>query len=90
VPLDSRHHRFKPKVSFPEEWRITEERRIELIKYRQGMVMKDQQRELAGQLVDGIKQIEQGLAKQEPIRQSLPEMVQAVRGIKGKRVSVRR
>lgn len=90
MPLDTRHHRFKPKVSFPEEWRITEERRIELAKYRQDIALRDQQRELAGRLVDGVKQIEQGLAKQEPIRQSQPEMIQAVRGTKGKRVTVRR
>lgn len=90
MPLDTRHHRFKPKVSFPEEWRITEDRRIELIKYRQDIALKDQQRELAGQLVDGIKQIEQGLAKQEPIRASLPDMIMAARGGKQKRVTVRR
>jgi small subunit ribosomal protein S35 len=90
VPLDTRHHRFKPKVSFPEEWRITEDRQMELVKYRRDIVLKDQQRELADQLIDGIKQIEQGLAKQEPIRASLPDMIMAARGGKQKRVTVKR
>jgi small subunit ribosomal protein S35 len=63
-----------------------------LIKYRQAITLKDRQRELAGQLVDGIQQIEEGLAKQEPVRESLPEMMMTARGIKGKqrKVTVRR
>ncbi len=79
-------------MSFPEEWRITEERRIELIKYRQAISLKDQQRELAGQLVDGIQQIEEDLAKQPSTRESLPDMIMAARGSKGKqkKVTVRR
>jgi small subunit ribosomal protein S35 len=92
VPLDTRHHYFKPRYEFPEEWKITEQRRVELIQYRQAIAQKDQQLELEGQIIDGIKQIEEGLAKQEPIRESLPEMLLGARrpGTKGKKVSVRR
>jgi small subunit ribosomal protein S35 len=79
-------------LSFPEEWNMTEKRRIELAQYRQVIAEKDKQLELAEQLVDGIVQIEEGLAKQEPIRESLPEMLLGAKrlGLKGKKVSVRR
>jgi small subunit ribosomal protein S35 len=71
---------------------MTEQRRIELAQYRQAMADKDQHLELAEQLIDGIKQIDEGLAKQEPIRESLPDMLLAARrpGAKGKKVGVRR
>jgi small subunit ribosomal protein S35 len=73
---------------------MTEERRQELVAYRQQNALKDQQRELTGQLIDGIKQIEEGLARPAPVREALPEMVMAGRGggnaAKGKRVTVRR
>ena len=35
---------------------MTKERRIELTKYRHQIATQDQQREIAGQLLDGIKQ----------------------------------
>ena len=89
VPFDTRHHYFKPKLSFPEEWNLTEQRRIELARYRQAIAEKDAQLELSEGLVDGIQQIEEGLAKQQPIRESLPEMLLAGRR-PGKRVGVRR
>ena len=89
MPFDIRHHHFKPKLSFPEEWNLTEQRRIELVQYRQAVVDKDAQLELSERLVDGIKQIEEGLAKQQPIRESLPEMLLAGRR-PGKKVGVRR
>lgn len=57
------------------------------MKYREGLAIKDQQREL----VDGVKQIEQELAKHQPVGQSLHEVAATIRGLpKGKRVSVRR
>lgn len=67
---------------------MTEQRRIELVRYRQALEERDQQLQLAEQLVDGIKQIEEGLAKQEPIREAPPEMLLGAR--RGKKVSVRR
>jgi small subunit ribosomal protein S35 len=75
-------------LSFPEEWNMTEQRRIELAQYRQALEERDKQLELAEQLVDGIKQIEEGLARQEPIREALPEMLLGAR--RGKKVGVRR
>ena len=60
-----------------------------MVQYRQAVVDKDAQLELSERLVDGIKQIEEGLAKQQPIRESLPEMLLAGRR-PGKKVGVRR
>ena len=89
MPLDTRHHHFKPKPRFPKEWALTEERREQLAQYRLQMEQKDQKLELEGQLVDGIKQIEQVIAR--PIAQeALPEMVMAGGKAKGKKVAVRR
>lgn len=86
MPLDTRHHHFKPKLRFPKEWALTDERRQELAQYRLDMAQKDQNLELKGQLVDGIKQIEE--VKARPIvQEALPEMVMAG---KGKKVAVRR
>lgn len=72
---------------------MTKERRIELTKYRHQIATQDQQREIAGQLLDGIKQIEEALAKPVPLREAVPEMIMAGKGgkiIKGKKVAVRR
>ncbi|TVY34131.1 37S ribosomal protein S24, mitochondrial [Lachnellula subtilissima] len=94
VPLDIRHHHFKPKLRFPQEWALTDERREQLAQYRLQMEQKDQKLELEGQLVDGLKQIEQVISR--PIAEvALPEMVLAggkVAGgkAKGKKVAVRR
>ncbi len=71
---------------------MTEQRRTELFQYRQALAQKGKQLELLEQLVDGIQQIEEGLAKQEPVRASLPEMLLAAKrpGAKGKKIGVRR
>jgi len=71
---------------------MTEERQEELVKYRLGMKFLDQQREVSGNLVDGVRQIEEELAKPPPPRRAAPEMVMAGRGgsAKGKKVVVRR
>jgi len=63
VPLDTRHHHFKPKPRFPEEWLMTDKRRAKLEHYRREAAIEDQQREIAGQIIDGIKQIEDGLSR---------------------------
>lgn len=61
VPLDFRHHKPKPKFEFPEKWKLTKQRKEQLaVNWRQG-ALKDQEREEAGQLVDGSKVIEQVL-----------------------------
>jgi small subunit ribosomal protein S35 len=94
VPLDTRHHYFKKTPKFPEEWKMTNQRANELARYRQQLAERDQQKELAGKLIDGIKQIEASIAAAVvPEQGALPEMVMAGRGSKGKapkRLAVRR
>lgn len=73
---------------------MTEERRKSLNALRQKQVAKDQQLEIEGQLVDGIQQIQEALAK--PVETVIPEMVLPGKGGKvaakagGKRLAVRR
>ncbi|PQE26334.1 hypothetical protein CJF30_00001091 [Rutstroemia sp. NJR-2017a BBW] len=83
IPLDTRHHVFKQKPTFPVEWRLTDKRKEQLEAYRQNLTAKDMQREIEGQLMDGIEIIQKALAKPAAPREALPEMVKAG----GKRVA---
>ncbi|KAI1081252.1 mitochondrial ribosomal subunit protein-domain-containing protein [Whalleya microplaca] len=58
VPLDTRHHVFKPKPKFPKEWRMTEERKKLIEETRQKALLLDQAKEEAGQLVNGLETID--------------------------------
>ncbi|KAK4940613.1 hypothetical protein LTR28_009088, partial [Elasticomyces elasticus] len=60
VPFDFRHHKSKPKLKFPEEWLLTEERKAELEAKRRTREKKEAQRVVAGQIADGIRAIEEG------------------------------
>jgi small subunit ribosomal protein S35 len=92
VPFDMRHHTFKPKPKFPREWVMTARRRAELISLRENAELRDQRRLLTGQLVDGVKQIEDAWSKSPAQPTALPEMAMAGKGIraKGKRIAVKR
>ncbi|KAL8854083.1 MAG: hypothetical protein Q9221_001206 [Calogaya cf. arnoldii] len=59
VPLDFRHHKAKPKFEFPEQWKLTEERRAQLEENRRQRELREKEREDAGRLVDGAKVLEQ-------------------------------
>ncbi|KAL8763039.1 MAG: hypothetical protein Q9184_001066 [Pyrenodesmia sp. 2 TL-2023] len=61
VPLDFRHHKPKPKFEFPEKWKLTKQRKEQLAANWRQRALKDQEREEAGQLIDGPKVIEQVL-----------------------------
>ncbi len=61
VPLDFRHHKPKPKFEFPENWKLTEQRKEQLAANWRQRALKDQEREAAGQLIHGSKVIEQAL-----------------------------
>lgn len=91
MPLDTRHHHFKPKPRFPEEWLLTDERRAQLLQYRRASAIKDQQKALEGKLVDGLMQIEEGLNKATAAKEAMPELL-PIGELKprGKRVAVRR
>ena len=72
---------------------MTEARQAELAKFRENAELRDQRRMLTGQLVDGIKQIEEAWAKGPAQPTALPEMAvvggKGAKG-KGKRVAIRR
>ncbi|KAL8915585.1 MAG: hypothetical protein Q9171_000150 [Xanthocarpia ochracea] len=59
VPLDFRHHKSKPKIEFPEEWKLTEQRRAQLEENQRQRELRETEREKTGTLVDGVQIIEQ-------------------------------
>ena len=61
VPLDFRHHKYKPKLEFPEAWKLTPERKQQLEAERQQKRMEERKREELGQLPDGLSIIEAAL-----------------------------
>ena len=88
-----RHHKFKLKPHFPDSWKMTGERKEELAKLRANAELRDQRRLLTGQLVDGVKQIEDAFSKIAAQPVAVPEMVIAGKGAKGKgnkRLAVKR
>ncbi|KAJ4222596.1 37S ribosomal protein S24, mitochondrial [Fusarium solani] len=80
IPLDTRHHEFKPKPRFPKEWRMSPERRKELDEYRQRAAIEDVQRAEGGLLVDGTQAIDEYLMKktlEDQKKQKVAELVAA-------------
>lgn len=69
---------------------MTRERRAELDKLRENAALRDQRRLLTGQLVDGVKQIQEAFAKAPAQPVALPEMAMAGGKGRGKRVAVKR
>lgn len=61
VPFDFRHHKPKPRLQFPEEWLLTEERKKVLEEKRAARLADENRRAgLPEGLVDGIREIEEG------------------------------
>jgi hypothetical protein len=54
VPFDFRHHKPKPFYEFPEEWKMTPERKKALDERRAAKLEREHQRELEGKVVDGL------------------------------------
>ncbi|KAG9238084.1 putative 37S ribosomal protein S24, mitochondrial [Amylocarpus encephaloides] len=93
VPLDTRHHQFKPKLQFPKEWIMKEDRKRDIEIHREKFLLKDRHREALGLLVDGSKVIHEALkkAREEP----QPETLMAGKGGKalgkgGRRLAIKR
>ncbi|KAI4102726.1 MAG: hypothetical protein L6R37_004198 [Teloschistes peruensis] len=61
VPFDFRHHRYKPKMEFPEQWKVTEGRKAQLQATWRRRALADKEREQQGTLVDGVEVIEKML-----------------------------
>lgn len=58
VPFDFRHHKPKKRYPFPEEWKLTEERRKQLDARREEKSKLEEQRTLDGTVVQGAMLIE--------------------------------
>ncbi|KAK4504160.1 hypothetical protein PRZ48_005076 [Zasmidium cellare] len=58
IPLDTRHHKFKPNYKFPEEWKLTQERRAELEAQRRALLLEEGQRVEENRIVSGMAAIE--------------------------------
>ncbi|KAL8951653.1 MAG: hypothetical protein Q9222_002381 [Ikaeria aurantiellina] len=80
VPLDFRHHKFKPKVEFPEAWKMTTERRAQLEENWRQRELGDQEKEERGQLLDGAKFIEKALEEAVAMRSRAAPAVAAPKG----------
>ncbi|KAG6000610.1 hypothetical protein E4U21_005283 [Claviceps maximensis] len=83
VPLDLRHHRVQQKPRFPKEWRMTDERRLELEQHWRAAMTEDRKRADEGLLVDGSKAIDGYLMQklvEEQERQKIEEMVPVAKG----------
>lgn len=61
VPVDFRHHRYKPKIDFPEQWKLTGERKTQLQANWRRRALADKEREKEGTLVDGMEVIQRVL-----------------------------
>ncbi|KAM4065627.1 mitochondrial ribosomal subunit protein [Hirsutella rhossiliensis] len=63
VPLDLRHHPIKKQPKFPKEWRLTEERRLQLEEHRRGIAGAESARAEQGLLVSGQQVINEYLVQ---------------------------
>ncbi|KIH88111.1 37S ribosomal protein [Sporothrix brasiliensis 5110] len=75
IPLDTRHHKFKYKPSFPKEWRMTEERKKELEAARAQSYLLDQTKAAQGTLIDGVQRIQASLAAPAPAQGAIGDKV---------------
>ena len=82
VPLDFRHHRFKKRVEFPEEWKLTGERRKQLEVERQKKGEQERERVMLGQVVDGAQIVREALAAM-PVRDESRVLVESQQGRRG-------
>lgn len=81
VPLDFRHHKYKPKLEFPDAWKLTPERKQQLEAERQHSFLAEREREEKGKISDGVRAIEALLKEQtvqDPSR--VPVVVKQLKG----------
>ena len=85
LPLDTRHHKFKPKIRFPIEWRMTQERRELIDSTREKSLLLDEAKTEQGLLVDGTQKIAEAHAlraqqEREKPKVAVPAYSSPVRG----------
>ena len=79
VPLDFRHHKFKPKMEFPDAWKLTREKRARLEEDRKRRLGQEKEREAQGKLVEGVRVVEEAM-KRLPVRDVSRVLVAAQQG----------
>ena len=62
VPVDFRHVKWKNKPRFPEEWKMTAQKRDQLKADRERRLLAERTRMESGMLVDGMKMIGGGIS----------------------------
>ena len=92
VPLDFRHHKFKPRVEFPEGWKLTREKKTRLEEDRKLRLEREREREVQGKLVEGARVVEEAM-KRLPVRDESRVLLEAQQGRllkKGRKQKMRR
>lgn len=86
IPLDFRHHKYKPKLEFPNEWKLTPEIKQQLEASRQERLLAERLRQERGQVPDGVKVI-QAFVKHQPLPgpSRMPVEVKQLKGKGGKK-----
>jgi small subunit ribosomal protein S35 len=76
IPLDTRHHTFKKRLVFPNEWTLTSEKRAQLEEKRRALLLEEGKRVEENNIVSGLTAIEK--ARQAKLAQvEEPVMAQA-------------
>lgn len=83
VPLDFRHHKFKSRPKFPEEWKLDQRRKEQLEVDREQRAITDKKREEEGKMIVGASIIEEAM-KRLPVRDESKVLLEAQQGRKGK------
>ena len=89
VPLDFRHHKFKPKIEFPEGWKLTKEKKVGLEEGRTLRLEQEREREVQGKLVEGVKVVEAAM-RRLPVRDESRVLLAAQQGRKGGKKKLKR
>ena len=78
VPVDFRHVRWRRKLEFPEQWKLTDERRQQLAEARKRRELGDKERMAQGRMIEGLGIIDQSLraSMAVPSRQRLAGIAQ--------------
>lgn len=72
IPLDTRHHKFKKRYVFPEEWKLSPEKREALEERRKTLLLAEDKRVEENTVVSGVAAIEAARQfEQQPVEEPL-------------------
>ena len=83
VPLDFRHHKFKRKPTFPDGWKLSQERRDQIEGERERRALEEGKKEQDGRIIVGAQIIEEAM-KSLPVRNDSRVLLEAQQGRRGK------